>query len=43
MDFKVASTKNGITALQMDIKVGGITVKIMKKPFYKLKVVVIIF
>jgi polyribonucleotide nucleotidyltransferase len=26
MDFKVAGTKDGITALQMDIKVGGITV-----------------
>ena len=25
MDFKVAGTKDGITALQMDIKVGGIT------------------
>jgi hypothetical protein len=25
MDFKVAGTKDGITALQMDIKVSGIT------------------
>jgi polyribonucleotide nucleotidyltransferase len=31
MDFKVAGTKAGITALQMDIKVGGITHDIMKK------------
>ncbi|TAL17251.1 polyribonucleotide nucleotidyltransferase [bacterium] len=31
MDFKVAGTKNGITALQMDIKVQGLTVEIMKK------------
>jgi polyribonucleotide nucleotidyltransferase len=30
MDFKAAGTKNGITALQMDIKVRGITYKIMK-------------
>lgn len=30
MDFKVAGTKNGITALQMDIKVHGITPAIMK-------------
>ena len=29
MDFKVAGTRTGITALQMDIKVGGITSKIM--------------
>jgi polyribonucleotide nucleotidyltransferase len=30
MDFKVAGTKEGITALQMDIKVEGITPEIMK-------------
>jgi polyribonucleotide nucleotidyltransferase len=30
MDFKVAGTKDGITALQMDIKVKGITAEIMK-------------
>ncbi len=30
MDFKVAGTSEGITALQMDIKVKGITVEIMK-------------
>jgi polyribonucleotide nucleotidyltransferase len=30
MDFKVAGTNDGITALQMDIKVKGITPKIMK-------------
>jgi len=29
MDFKVAGTRNGITALQMDIKIGGITAEIM--------------
>ena len=30
MDFKVAGTKDGINALQMDIKINGITAKIMK-------------
>ena len=29
MDFKVAGTADGITALQMDIKVGGITTEVM--------------
>jgi polyribonucleotide nucleotidyltransferase len=31
MDFKVAGTSKGITALQMDIKVSGITMEIMRK------------
>jgi len=31
MDFKVAGTRDGITALQMDIKVSGITTEIMRK------------
>jgi polyribonucleotide nucleotidyltransferase len=31
MDFKVAGTAEGITALQMDIKVGGITHEVMEK------------
>ena len=31
MDFKVAGTKAGITALQMDIKVKGVTYEIMEK------------
>src|SRR6185295_12196338 len=30
MDFKVAGTEQGITALQMDIKIDGITEEIMK-------------
>ena len=30
MDFKVAGTTNGITALQMDIKIQGITKEIMQ-------------
>ena len=31
MDFKVAGTEHGITSLQMDIKVAGITAEIMEK------------
>ena len=31
MDFKVAGSKDGITALQMDIKINGITEEIMKE------------
>ena len=30
MDFKVAGTADGVTALQMDIKINGITEDIMK-------------
>ena len=31
MDFKVAGTAEGVTAIQMDIKVKGITPEIMRK------------
>ncbi len=31
MDFKIAGTKEGITALQMDVKIDGITQEIMKE------------
>jgi polyribonucleotide nucleotidyltransferase len=34
MDFKVAGTKNGITALQMDIKIKGISIDIIKKAIF---------
>jgi polyribonucleotide nucleotidyltransferase len=30
MDFKVAGTKDGITALQMDIKITGVTFEILE-------------
>ena len=30
MDFKVAGTPDGITALQMDIKISGVTFEILK-------------
>ena len=35
MDFKVAGTTNGITALQMDIKLGGIEIEVLKKALYQ--------
>ncbi|MCE8525332.1 polyribonucleotide nucleotidyltransferase [Ruegeria pomeroyi] len=37
MDFKVAGTENGITSLQMDIKVAGITPEIMEKALSQAK------
>lgn len=37
MDFKVAGTKNGITAIQMDIKIDGIDKKIMEEALVKAK------
>ncbi len=37
MDFKVAGTKNGITSLQMDIKITGITFDIMEQALSQAK------
>ena len=37
MDFKVAGTENGVTSLQMDIKIAGITEEIMKKALAQAK------
>lgn len=37
MDFKVAGTKNGICALQMDIKISGITKQILKEALIQAK------
>ncbi|MDQ2662943.1 MAG: polyribonucleotide nucleotidyltransferase, partial [Candidatus Eremiobacteraeota bacterium] len=37
MDFKVAGTKTGITAIQMDIKVQGITIAIMREAMAEAK------
>ena len=37
MDFKVAGTKNGVTAVQMDVKVGGIPLAIFPEAFEKAK------
>ncbi len=38
MDFKVAGTTEGITAIQMDVKVGGIPVKILGEALEKARV-----
>jgi polyribonucleotide nucleotidyltransferase len=38
MDFKVAGTVDGITAIQMDIKVDGITLEIMREALAQAKV-----
>ncbi len=35
MDFKVGGTKNGITAIQVDIKIDGLTTEIIKEAFEK--------
>jgi polyribonucleotide nucleotidyltransferase len=37
MDFKVAGTRNGITALQMDIKVLGISIQMMREALAQAK------
>ncbi|MBQ3146094.1 MAG: polyribonucleotide nucleotidyltransferase [Clostridia bacterium] len=37
MDFKVGGTKNGITAIQVDIKVDGLTYKIIEEAFARTK------
>lgn len=37
MDFKVAGTKDGITGFQLDIKIEGITIEIMKKALAQAK------
>ena len=37
MDFKVAGTKDGITALQMDIKIQGITEQILSEALTQAK------
>ena len=38
MDFKVAGTKNGITAIQVDIKIDGLTRDIIKEAFERTRV-----
>ncbi len=37
MDFKVAGSKEGITAMQMDIKLGGVSLEILKKALTQAK------
>ena len=38
MDFKVGGTKDGITAIQVDIKIDGLTYDIIKEAFERTKV-----
>ena len=38
MDFKVGGTKDGITAIQVDIKIDGLTYEIIEKAFEKTKI-----
>ena len=38
MDFKVAGTKNGITAIQVDIKIDGLTYDIIKEAFERTRI-----
>ena len=38
MDFKVAGTKEAITALQLDIKVSGVSIKVVEEALYRAKV-----
>ncbi len=37
MDFKVAGTSDGVTAMQMDVKINGIDTKILKEVLYQAK------
>lgn len=37
MDLKIAGTKNGVTGLQMDVKIEGVTQKILQDAFYQAK------
>ena len=37
MDFKVTGSKDGITAMQMDIKLGGVSLDILKEALYQAK------
>ncbi len=38
MDFKVAGTKNGITAIQLDVKVEGVSIKILSEALTRAKI-----
>jgi polyribonucleotide nucleotidyltransferase len=37
MDFKVAGTRDGVTSLQMDIKISGVTREVMREALYQAK------
>ena len=38
MDFKIAGTSNGITAIQVDLKISGLSIELIKETFDKAKV-----
>ena len=38
MDFKVGGTKDGITAIQVDIKIDGLTYDIIEQAFERTKI-----
>lgn len=38
LDCKIAGTKNGVTAMQMDIKLGGLDFEVLKDVLYKAKI-----
>jgi polyribonucleotide nucleotidyltransferase len=38
MDFKIVGTKDGVTAVQMDNKIGGLSMKIVEETFKKSKI-----
>jgi len=38
MDFKVAGTKNGITAIQVDVKIDGLSLELIEKTFEKARI-----
>jgi len=37
MDFKIAGTKEAITALQLDIKISGVSIKVLEEALYRAK------
>lgn len=37
MDFKVARSKNGITAMQMDVKIKGLKMQVFEEAFSQAK------
>ena len=37
MDFKVAGTRDGVTALQMDVKINGVTVEVLREALIQAK------
>jgi polyribonucleotide nucleotidyltransferase len=40
MDFKIARTKNGITAMQLDVKIKGLKMNVFREAFGQSKVAI---